>query len=88
MIRMIYDMYEKVSFSVKCEGGLTDDFDTTDGVKQGCILSPFFFNVFLSDLPSIFDNTCDPVQLNISPLQCLLYADDLIIMSESARGLS
>ena len=46
MIHIIYDMYKKVPFSVKCEGGLTDDFDTTVGVKQGCILSPFFFQCF------------------------------------------
>ena len=36
--------------------------------------------------PFLITPACDPVQLNNSPLQCLLYADDLIIMSESASG--
>ena len=70
-----------------CHGGLTDDFNSTVGVKLGCILSPLFFNIFLSDLPSIFDDSCDPVHLNNNPLHCLLYADDLILLSESANGL-
>jgi len=87
MIKIIHDMYRTVSFTIKCNGGITDSFHSTVGVKQGCILSPLFFNVFLSDLPNIFDNSCDPVYLGGSSLNCLLYADDLIILSESASGL-
>ena len=45
------------------------------------------FNIFLSDLPNIFDSECDPVQLNNSFLHCLMYADDLVILSESSNGL-
>ena len=87
MLRIIQHMYKTVSFAIKCDAGLTDQFQTSVGVKQGCILSPLFFNVFLSDLPNIFDSDCDPVQLDKSKLHCLLYADDMIIISESAHGL-
>ena len=80
-------MYKSVLFAVKCDNKLTNDFHTSVGVKQGCILSPMLFNIFLSDLPNIFDNTCDPVQLNNNDLHCLMYADDLILISESAKGL-
>ena len=86
-LNIIKDMYNSVLFAVKCDGKTTDPFATTVGVKQGCILSPLFFNVFLSDLPQIFDDSCDPVNINNSPLSCLMYADDLIILSESANGL-
>ena len=80
-------MYRSVSFAVKCDNKLTDSFETTVGVKQGCVLSPIFLNIFLYDLPLIFDATCAPVNLNNLNLSCLMYADDLIIMSESAAGL-
>lgn len=83
----ICDMYRSVSFAVKYDNKLTESFETTVGVKQGCVLSPLFFNIFLSDLPSIFDYTCDPVNLNNMQLNCLMYADDLILLSESAKGL-
>jgi retron-type reverse transcriptase len=86
-LRVIRDMYSSVSFAIKYDNKLTDSFETTVGVKQGCVLSPIFFNIYLSDLPSIFDSNCDPVTLNNTSLSCLMYADDLIILSESAKGL-
>ena len=53
-LNIIHDMYRSVSFAVKCDNKLTDSFETTVGVKQGCVLSPIFFNIFLYDLPLIF----------------------------------
>ena len=40
-----------------------------------------------NDLPDIFDNTCDPPKLGIRDVNCLRYADDLVIISESPQGL-
>ena len=51
------------------------------------MLSPIIFNILLGDLPDIFDSNCHPVKLNNTSLHCLLYADDLIILSESSDGL-
>ena len=87
MIKIIQNMYSSVNFSVKCSTKYTESFSSSVGVKQGCVLSPLFFNIYLSDLPDIFNNTCDPVTLNNSTLSCLMYADDLIIMSDSSNGL-
>ena len=39
-------------------------------------------------MPSIFDfSVTEPVSLNTTRLNCLLYADDLILLSESEKGL-
>ena len=54
---------------------------------QGCVLSPLLFNIFLSDLPDIFNYECDPIKLNDVTISCLMFADDLVLMSESAFGL-
>jgi hypothetical protein len=80
-------MYSSVLFSVKCKDKLTDTFPSSVGVKQGCVLSPMFFNIYLHDLPSIFDPSCDPIAFGEVSLHCLMYADDLVIMSQSALGL-
>ena len=57
-------------------------------MKQGCNLSPTLFNIFINDIPNLFNSkSCDPVKLDDSELSCLLYADDLVIMSESESGL-
>ncbi len=86
-LNIIRNMYSLVSFAIKHDGKVTDTFNTTVGVKQGCILSPMFFNIFTKDIPDIFDTKCDPVLLDNYPLSCLMYADDLVIISKSAQGL-
>ena len=35
----------------------------------------------------MFNQSCDPVRLDNTDLSCLLYADDLILLSESKAGL-
>jgi hypothetical protein len=86
-LHIIQSMYTDVSYSVKLHNGLSDSFASHKGVKQGCVLSPSLFNLFISDLPDIFDSTCDQPDLNNNQLSCLMFADDLVILSKSATGL-
>ena len=41
----------------------------------------------MNDLPEVFDNGCQPVTLDITKINCLMYADDVILLSETAEGL-
>ena len=54
---------------------------------QGCNLSPTLFNIFVNDVPNLFANSCTPVKLGDTDLNFLLYADDLVLLSESQVGL-
>ena len=68
---------------------VTSSFLANQGVKQGCILSPTLFNIFLADFQSLVEtNQCDPVilggNLNIG---CLIWADDILLLSQSKEGL-
>jgi hypothetical protein len=86
-LNAIKDMYEKVYLRIKTDNGLTESFEAQIGVKQGCVLSPILFNLFLYDLPNIFTNNCDPVDLYDTSINCLLFADDMVLLSKSADGL-
>ena len=87
-IKLIKNMYERTSQSLKINGGISEEFRTYKGVRQGCILSPKLFNLFINDIPNIFDASCKPVNIHDDvSINCLMYADDLVILSESSAGL-
>ena len=84
---VLYILYS--SCALKIGTSQTKSFSYSRGVRQGCILSPLLFNLYVNDLPSAFQNTLsDPIILpNGTKLNSLLYADDLIIISRSKIGL-
>jgi hypothetical protein len=77
-----------ISYLIKVNGGHLKPISSTVGLKQGGILSPLLFNIFIDDISKIFDDTCDPICALKQPLSHLLYADDLALLSYSQAGLN
>ena len=48
-------------------------------VKQGDVLSPSLFNIYVNDVSTMFRNNCEPVKLGTRYINHLLYADDMVI---------
>ena len=82
-------LYENDICQVKVGNNLTKTFLANQGVKQGCILSPLLFNIFLADLPEYLSGVaCNPVKLHESNhVSCIMWADDIVLLSESEEGL-
>ena len=87
LVNLVKDMYDQTKIMLKLNGKITMPIQTSKGVRQGCILSPRLFNLFINDIPLIFDQLCHPVQLGNMRIQCLMYADDIVLLSESKEGL-
>lgn len=84
---ILKDMYKEVKYAIQLDGGETPLFTSQVGVKQGCILNPYLFSIYMNDLTQLFDASCDPPILQDRKISCLLYADDMVLLSESADGL-
>jgi retron-type reverse transcriptase len=60
------------------------------GVHQGDVLSPNLFKIFINDITDSLNSRptqCSPASLLDHKLMCLMYADDIVLLSESASGL-
>ena len=54
---------------------------------QGDNISPQFFNLYISDLKAFLGVDDDTPKLVRIPINCFMYADDLVLMSRSESGL-
>jgi hypothetical protein len=69
--------------------GLSSTFPCTIGVKQGCPLSPLLFRLYIDALELRIATLAsdDNPDLAGTAVKLLLYANDLVLMSKSLRGL-
>lgn len=83
-ISVIRDLYSETSSCVWDGNKISKDFKTTMGLKQGCLLSPSLFALFIDDVTKILSGG-----INIAGLivKILLYADDMVIFAETVESL-
>ena len=70
-------------------GGETEWFNIDTGLKQGCVLSPLLFDIFLDGLVGVLKRTHVGIDLLGDGVRmCVLcYADDIVLLAESASDL-
>lgn len=85
---VIYALYEQVTGSVRCRGGLWEPIASTIGVKQGCPLSRTLFELYIDE---IFDYILRAggggTDLSCTPIHIMLYGDDIVLILESEESL-
>ena len=88
MIWAIYALYEQVSGCVRYPSGLSNCFTSTIGVKQGCPLSLTLFGIYIDEITDFIDHKgSNGVFLGGTQLNLLLYADDIVLLSEFEHDL-
>lgn len=82
-IHILCNWYDKCWVKVRWNESFSDTFKTTAGVRQGGVLSPYLFAIYIEDIInqlSLYKLGC---QIGTSYLGCLLYADDILLLSQS-----
>jgi len=86
MLNIIMSMFDKAQAKVYQLGKIGAPINSLFGVLQGGILSPKLFNEFMSDLPKYLAPH-DGIEIDGTYFTHLLYADDIVLMSDSTAGL-
>ena len=88
LLRIIVYWYEHQTMSVRWGSIISQSFTVSNGVRQGGILSPHFFNIYVDNLSERLNKYNIGCVLGNQLLNHLIYADDLVLISPSTYGLS
>ena len=88
ILELIFNIYMNTKCAVKQNNAITDFFDYTKGVRQGCPLSPNLFNIYVNDIFNIMNenNKSDIFLDKDNKINALMYADDLILLSRATNS--
>ena len=80
LLKVLNSMYSNLKSCVRTRSGLTEYFQCTVGTRQGCMLSPFLFTLYISELVDMMKNEgCQGVYVDEQNTNILMfmYADDI-----------
>ena len=89
MLKLIRKVYSKVTAAVRTQEGLTELFDCKLGVRQGCMLSPRLFIIFISELEKMLKKSkYKGITIgNAIEVFLLMYADDIVLVGDTVPEL-
>lgn len=82
-------LFDHNSAQLALAGRRSQPFALEAGVLQGSVLSPLLYSVFIDPLAyKLRDGPALPLPRNDEQINCLLYADDVVLMAKSRRELA
>ena len=87
VMNTLKSLYDNVSCCVQINGAKSEWFDVNMGLKQGCILSPLLFNLYINDLVKTIKSSNIGIPVGEEIVSILLYADDLVLLAQNETDL-
>ena len=84
---LLYTWYKNSSCSVAWNNATSASFPIHQGVRQGAILSPLLYSIFVDELLDLLSISGLGVRANSIYIGAPMYADDLALIAESPQEL-
>jgi len=86
-MRVCEGLYRDVGARVRVGSVFSERFDIKEGLKQGCILSPSLFSLFLMDLAEELEDKDLGVKVSGVWMGACFFADDIVLLGDSESEL-
>ena len=86
-LHAVQAMYDGSLPRVRVNNSFTDVFDVNSGVRQGCVLSPTLFSIYINDLANEIDALHCGIDIDGVMLSSLFYADDVALIAPDEQSL-
>ena len=83
----LYNWYNGLNAVIKWSGQYSTKFPITRGTRQGSVLSPYLFNIFINQLLEVLSSNDKGIEIGGVLYNSFAYADDVTIMCPSITGL-
>jgi hypothetical protein len=87
IVRLFVFWYSCQKFCVRWGNTISSKFLTSNGVRQGGIISPIYFNMYMDGLSDMLNDSKIGCTINGQVINHLMYADDSCIVASSPSGL-
>ena len=85
--RILRKWYQSTTCTVLWEGEQSNPFNIKQGVKQGAVLSPLLYSLFVNDLLAQLEQSGLGVRMGNTFCGAPMYADDLALIASSLEDL-
>jgi len=86
-IRIMINWYSGLQCAVIWNNIVGDRFNIACGVRQSGVLSPYLFSIYIDDLITDLRQSGYGIYVDSLFAGCILYADDVVLLSGSFHGL-
>ena len=87
IVRLLENWYKTQKFYIQWGSLISAPFNVTNGVRQGGMMSPVPFNVYIDDLSKTLYSMPLGCYINSTCVNHLMYADDMVLLAPSLGAL-